>query len=349
MPQANWSRLKSLFREAIELPSEQREQFVNTRCNDETDRSELRRLLASHTDESSFLESPLATQAGSDSSALIGQQIDDFQLIERIGIGGMGVVFEARQSNPERNVALKLLHPGRITEKTLWRFRHEAEILARLQHPGVAQVYSSGVCDLGHGQQPWFAMELIDGEPLHRFVENNTLTIRERLELLLAIADAVQHAHERGVTHRDLKPANIVIATQGSGTARPQPKVLDFGIAHTDRAADETATFRTETGEILGTLNYMSPERFAGRGDEVDHRCDVYALGVIGYELLSGQLPIAASVGNIAEAVRRIEQDEPTQLGKLNTNLGGDVEVIITKALAKDPGRRYQSARENGR
>ena len=346
MPQANWSRMKSLFREAIELPQSQREQFVNTRCDDDTERAELRRLLASHSDESDFLQSPLAARVRPDETALVGQRIDDFKLVKRIGVGGMGVVFEAEQSNPKRRVALKLLHPGRITRKTLWRFRHESEILARLQHPGIAQVHSSGVCDLGHGQQPWFAMELIDGEPLHHFAEESTLLVRERLQLLLGIADAVQHAHERGVTHRDLKPANIVVQPGTGSDGVPQPKILDFGIAQADRSDDETATFQTETGEILGTINYMSPERFKGRADTVDHRCDVYALGVIGYELLSAQLPIDASAGNIAEGIRRIEQDEPTTLGNLNPAFRGDIEVIIARSLEKEPARRYQSARE---
>lgn len=343
MPQADWSRLKLLFREAIELPEPEREAFVNTRCTDETDRFELRRLLASHSDESNFLESPLAAQPGPGPVTLVGRRVDDFELLRRIGIGGMGVVFEAAQSNPKRNVALKLLHPGRITEKTLWRFRHESEILARLQHPGVAQVYSSGVCDLGHGQQPWFAMELVNGDPLHQFAEKPDLSVRERLDLLLCISDAVQHAHERGVTHRDLKPANIVVTGDG---AKALPKILDFGIAHVDNTDDAPATFQTESGEILGTINYMSPERFANQAAVVDHRCDVYALGVIGYELLSGALPIDASVGNIAEGVRRIEQDEPTRLGKLDATLRGDVETIIARALEKEPARRYQSARE---
>jgi serine/threonine protein kinase len=163
------------------------------------------------------------------------------------------------------------------------RFEYESEILAKLQHPGIAHVYASGTFDLGDGAQPWFAMELIDGRPLHVFLKDEPLSTKGKLELVVALCDAVQHAHLRGVVHRDLKPANVLVDRSG------QPKVLDFGVARSIDA-DVQATMHTTAGELVGTLNYMSPEQLDG-GKEIDARCDVYALGVIGYELLGGRLP----------------------------------------------------------
>lgn len=347
--------MKSLFRTVVEISERDRDAFYQDKCDDEAMRRELQELVAMHENESDFLDSPLNEREPTDSTnlsdPLIGRQIENFRISRRIGAGGMGVVFEAEQENPHRRAAIKLLHPGQTSEKMLWRFRHESEILARLQHPGVAHIYASGVTDFGHGSQPWFAMELVDGPPLHHYLSERSLSVDQKLRLLLQIADAVQHAHERGVIHRDLKPANIVISIdrQAGGDSIPLgcPRILDFGVARVvEESGDAKATLRTEFGEVLGTINYMSPERFAGDPSGVDHRCDVYALGVIGYEMLANKLPIDAVSGNISDAIRSIEQVEPQPLGRAVPALRGDLEVIFSKALEKDPERRYQSARE---
>ena len=214
MPTEQWSKVKLLFQEALELPPEQRATFCDAKCDTESMKAELRELLEFHEDDSEFLQSPInVVDSAPEVDPYIGRHVGDFRITKRIGAGGMGVVFEAVQEHPQRRVAIKLLQLGRNSEKMLWRLQHESEILARLQHPGVAHIYSSGMTDLGHGRQPWFAMELVDGLPLHRHAEQNRLSTEQKLMLFLDIADAVQHAHERGVIHRDLKPANIVVAS----------------------------------------------------------------------------------------------------------------------------------------
>ncbi|NNE43581.1 MAG: serine/threonine protein kinase, partial [Gemmatimonadetes bacterium] len=251
----------------------------------------------------------------------------------------MGAVYEARQDQPRRSVALKVIRGGLFSAEQLRRFEIEAEVLGRLQHPGIAQIYEARTAETGSGaRQPFFAMELIRGLPLTRYCDRNSLGVPERLRLLADVCDAVQHAHQRGVIHRDLKPANILVDETG------QPKILDFGVA---RATDEdvrNATVQTDVGQIVGTLPYMSPEQAAGDPAALDTRSDVYALGVIGYELLTGRLPHDLSTRSLPEAVRVIQYDEPASLGGHDGAFRGDVETIFAKALEKDRDRRYASA-----
>jgi len=224
--------------------------------------------------------------------------------------------------------------------KSLERFELEVEILGRLKHQGIAQIYAAGRTDLGRGAQHYLAMELVQGPPITRFARERNLSTAARLELLARVCDAVQHAHLRGVIHRDLKPDNVLVDEDG------QPKVLDFGVARLLDPLARAASERTRAGELVGTLAYMSPEQVAGNGEEVDVRTDVYSLGLIAYELLSGVRTQELSELPLAEAVRAILVKEPRPLGELRRELRGDVEIIVSKALTKDRDRRYGSPAE---
>jgi eukaryotic-like serine/threonine-protein kinase len=261
-----------------------------------------------------------------------------YKILRRIGAGGMGLVFEAEQQRTQRKVALKVVQPGLATSATLRRFRLEAEVLGRLIHPGIAQVYDAGSMATPDGEQPFIAMELVDGIELNTYVKQGNLPLPELLELMIAICDAVQYAHQQGVMHRDLKPANILV------TAAGQPKILDFGIARIKSDDLATISLRTEEGQILGTLPYMSPEQVRGEREAIDTRSDVYALGVILYELLVGQLPHDLSGKAITEAVRLITEATPSSLASIDSRLAGDLDNIVAMAMASEKSRRYATA-----
>ena len=267
------------------------------------------------------------------------ERIGDYRIRDVLGRGGMGVVYEADQDSPARRVALKVLRnfPG---NDALGRFHHEADLLARLQHPGIAQIYELGTATVGGMTVPFIAMELVRGEPVDRYAESEQLDTRARLTLIADIADAVHHAHQKGVIHRDLKPANILVDERG------EPRIFDFGIARTIDPDLELSTMRTEIGQLIGTLAYMSPEQAAGEPGEIDTRADVYSLGVVGYQLLAGRLPHVLESRSVIEGLRAIRDDDPPRLGALDRALRGDIETIIEKALAKEKVRRYASAYE---
>jgi len=249
----------------------------------------------------------------------------------------MGTVYEAEQENPRRLVALKVIRAGITSPELLRRFEHEAQVLGRLQHTGIAQVYEAGTADTGQGPQPYFAMEFVRGQTLELYAQAARLSVNERLELVARICDAVEHAHQKGIVHRDLKPGNIMVTEAG------QPKILDFGIARaTD--ADVQATRQTEIGSILGTLQYMSPEQASADPTQMDTRSDVYALGVILYELLASRLPHILPRQNLPEALRILREDDASLLSSVSREFRGDLETITAKALAKEKERRYQSA-----
>lgn len=270
-----------------------------------------------------------------------GDEPPGFRIIRQIGAGGMGAVYLAEQKHPRRTVALKVIRPDRVTPATRRRFQYEADILGKLQHPGIAKVYAAGEFDLGSGPMPYFAMEYIAGaRTLTQFAREHKLDKRARLELFATVCDAVHHGHQKGIIHRDLKPANILVDETG------WPRIIDFGVARASDREDALATLQTHAGQIVGTLQYMSPEQCSGNVDNIDVRTDVYALGVVLFELLSGELPYDLSVMGLAEALMVVTQTEARSLTTTSAEFRGDLAVIVSKALAKDREERYQSAAE---
>ncbi|MGB0717220.1 MAG: protein kinase domain-containing protein, partial [Phycisphaerae bacterium] len=267
-----------------------------------------------------------------------------YRIVSRIATGGMGAVYKAEQDKPRRIVALKMIHPYRINPSLIERFHREAEILGRLQHPGIAHVHDAGMVELDDGRsskrfhQPYFAMEFIDGVSLTKFCEQENWSILQRLGLLASVCDAVQYAHEKGVIHRDLKPDNILVDEHG------RAKILDFGIAKiTESDTDAGDDNETKDGQILGTLAYMAPEQMSG-AHAVTPRADVYALGAIGFELLAGRQPHDLSGKTTADSLEWLNHHDPPRLGAVDRSLRGDIETIIGKALDRIPERRYESA-----
>jgi eukaryotic-like serine/threonine-protein kinase len=349
-----WRKIEQLYHSALEQEESRRLAFLEAECDgDQSLREEVESLLAHARRTEVFLEAPaLAVAArGLAGSALPEARthpamIGRYRILRLIGEGGMGAVYEAEQEDPRRIVAVKMIKLGLAAPDQLRRFRQESQALARLQHPGIAQIYESNTADTGFGPQPYFAMEFIRGLPLNEYAEAQHLNTRERLALMVKVCESVHHAHQRGLIHRDLKPGNILVDELG------QPKILDFGVARLTQAdapeADAPPTMQTSLGQIVGTLAYMSPEQVLGDPLEVDTRSDVYALGVILYELLCGRLPYEVNQRLLPEAVQTIRNEEPTSLSTINRNYRGDIETIAKKALEKDKSRRYESAADLG-
>ena len=322
MDRARHARAKELFLAARELPARERDAYLDRESQGDAGlRADVASLLAN--DSESFLGAPPFPLASAEPPTVIGS----FRILGLLGEGGMGTVYRAEQEEPRREVALKVVRPGLASPSTLRRFQNEVELLGKLDHPGIARIYQAGTS----GEQPFFAMELVSGQSLMEATK--TLDVRARVELLVQVCDAVQHAHTRGIVHRDLKPENILIDDSGD------PKVLDFGVA---RVVDpELATAFTRTGLLIGTLSYLSPEQAAGTSHVVDPRTDVYSLGVIGYELLARRMPYDLEGTSLIESVRVIRETEPTPLGGVSPSLAGDLQTIFARALEKDAERRY--------
>lgn len=334
------TRIKQIFLEAVEAVGETRSRLIEERCaGDASLRADVERLLLADTDlPTRFLDgSPPALM-----DAPMPGRIGPFRIIRRIGTGGMGAVFEAEQDHPRRRVALKVIRDAMLSDALRRRFDYEVQVLGQLRHPGIAQIYEAGTRDDGSGAVPYFAMEYIEGEPLLDFARTHELCVRQKLSLAAEIADAVHHAHQKGVIHRDLKPANILVEEPSAGA--PRPKVLDFGVARALHADPLSASPHTMPGQLIGTLNYMSPEQITGRAEDTDIRSDVYALGATLYELLAGRPPHHLDAVTLPAASRAICHAEPARLGTVDPRLRGDVETIVAKALEKDRERRYPSA-----
>jgi tetratricopeptide (TPR) repeat protein len=342
-------KVRALFEAARLLAADRRESFLDKQCGgDDELREELRSLLEAHDGAPEFLSSPVLGddfQVGErfpDSPEPIPERIGKYRILSVLGEGGMGTVYEAEQESPQRRVALKVVGAGLCSPRVLQRFRLEAELLARLQHPGIAQIFEAGTFSVEDTEKPYIAMELVEGLVLTEYVEKHHLSFRQRLKLMAEICDAVHHAHQKSVIHRDLKPANILVDATGC------PKILDFGIATATDSDLQVTTAGTELGQVLGTLPYMSPEQVQGKLSDVDTRSDIYALGVICYRLLSGRLPLDLRDIAIAEAARVIAEQDPERLSGYDRTFRGDIETIVAKALEKESKRRYQSASDMG-
>jgi non-specific serine/threonine protein kinase/serine/threonine-protein kinase len=279
------------------------------------------------------------------------QRIGQFHIKNVIASGGMGTVYEAIQEHPRRTVAVKVMKLGIASRSALRRFEFESQLLARLRHPGIAQVFEAGThqvepsCDREGaevaGAVPYFAMEYIpNARPITAFAKDKKLGTRDRLRLSARVCDAVHHGHQKGIIHRDLKPGNILVDFNGD------PKIIDFGVARGTDSDMAVTTLQTDVGQLIGTLQYMSPEQCVADPHDIDTRSDVYALGVVLYELLCDRLPYTVTRFAMHEATRVIREQAPTRLSTVNKTLRGDVENIAHKALEKDRDRRYQSASE---
>jgi len=338
----SWPEVEKLFAELVELAREKQTAFLDESCSGKPElRRELESLLAAHGEAGSFL--------GSFDSAAAAELLDDddsdrktigpYRVLRELGRGGMGVVYLAERADGqfEQQVALKLIKRGMDSDEISRRFLVERQILARLQHPNIARLLDGGVSEAG---QPFFAMEFVNGAALMNYCDERTLSIDERLKMLLKIGRAVQYAHQQLVVHRDLKPSNILVTAEG------QPMLMDFGIAKL-LDTEEAGGGLTRTGMRLVTPEYGSPEQ--ARGDAVTTATDVYALGVILYELLTGQRPYSfpertpEAMLEVISTVPAIRPSEGAADAALQRSLRGDLDTIVLKALRKEPERRYAS------
>ncbi len=385
------SPAEAIFFAALEKATpEERAAYLDAACGDDKNlRQRVERLLAAHPHIGSFLEQPAqgpvgAAEAPTSPPAVkgptgprlsettsyhgpsegVGSVIASrYKLLETLGQGGMGAVFMAQQTAPvKRLVALKLIKLGMDSRQVLTRFDAERQALALMDHPNIAKVLDAGATDSG---RPFFVMELVKGVPITRFCDERQLSPRERLELFIPVCQAIQHAHQKGIIHRDIKPTNVLVALYDD---RPVPKVIDFGVAKAAGSQLTDASLVTGFGAIVGTPEYMSPEQAQLNQLDIDTRSDVYALGVLLYELLTGMTPIDRKrLGQDAlfEILRVIREDEPprpstrlstsealasiaatrrTEPGKLTRLMRGELDWIVMKCLEKDRSRRYETA-----
>jgi eukaryotic-like serine/threonine-protein kinase len=374
---------KEVFLAAAELSPAERAAYLDTACPGDAElRRRVEALLRAHDEPGSFpaeLPEKVAAALGSkpgkanelgETSAptgpdeTIGAQVGPYKLLQRLGEGGMGTVYMAEQAQPVRRmVALKIVRTGMDSRQVVARFEAERQALALMDHPNIARVLDAGTTASG---QPFFAMELVKGIPITRFCDEHHLSPRERLELMIPVCQAIQHAHQKGIIHRDIKPTNVLVA-QHDG--RPVPKVIDFGVAKATSQKLTDRTMFTEFGSVVGTLEYMSPEQAKLNALDVDTRSDIYALGVLLYELLTGTTPLERrrlKESALDEVLRVIREEEPpvpstrlsqskeslptvaaqrqTEPERLAKMVRGELDWIVMKALEKDRSRRYETA-----
>ncbi|CAN5428777.1 hypothetical protein BH10PLA2_BH10PLA2_17130 [soil metagenome] len=367
-----------IFTTAREKPSQpERETYLTTACGNDADlRARVEALLQSDAEAGNFLTKPaklagaigeiasLAAQIHSLVGEAPGTRIGPYKLLELIGEGGMGLVFAAEQEQPVcRRVALKIIKPGMDLRQFVARFEAERQALALMDHANIARVFDAGTTAAG---RPYFVMELVEGLPINEYCDKYQMTVRERLELFIPVCHALQHAHQKGIIHRDIKPSNVLVSVKDGKAA---PLVIDFGVAKAVGRRLTDRTLFTAHGQVLGTLEYMSPEQAELTGLDVDTRSDIYSLGVLLYELLTGTTPLARNADqNTAynEVLRIIREEDPpkpstrlngsgerlakisaqrkTEPAQLTRLLRGELDWIVMKALEKDRNRRYESA-----
>jgi eukaryotic-like serine/threonine-protein kinase len=341
---------------ALAMDPVERAAYVRQACGaDRRLLEEADELLKAHT-------AATATMAVGASGVSFSSQIGPYKLIRPIGEGGMGVVYHAQQTHPlRRDVALKVIKPGMDSREVIARFESERQALAMMDHPHIARVYDAGTTAEG---RPYFAMELVDGVPITRYCDARRLTVEQRIALFVPVCQAIQHAHQKGIIHRDIKPSNL-LATEREG--QPVVKVIDFGLAKALGHQLSDASMMTNVGMVVGTLEYMSPEQATLTRQDVDTRSDVYSLGAVLYELLTGATPLPPTRGEEAgyvDALQRIREEEPahlsarvrasaasaqiavqrgSDLSQLPKLLRGELDWIVMKALDKDRARRYET------
>ncbi len=358
----------SIFHAAVKKPARERQAFLEKACGEDSElRARVERLLSAHSDAGSLLESPAPELGATVHRTIVeqaGSRIGPYKLLQQIGEGGMGVVYMAEQEKPVRRVvALKIIKPGMDSVQVIARFEAERQALSMMDHQHIAKVLDAGTTET---DRPYFAMELVKGVPITEYCDHNKLTPRDRLEMFVPVCQAIQHAHQKGIIHRDIKPSNVLVTLYDG---KPVPKVIDFGIAKATQQKLTERTMFTGIGQILGTLEYMSPEQAEVNQLDVDTRSDVYSLGVVLYELLTGSTPISKDelgLAGLEEMLRTIRETDPpkpstrlsksgsavptisqvrgTEPTKLSKFVRGDLDWIVMKALEKDRTRRYETA-----
>lgn len=354
-----WVEIKRLAADALEQPRSERRAFVESRTAENAALRERVLSLISADEEqgedalsADGLEGPRTVLREMDSTGPLepGDQVGRYRVVRHIGSGGMGAVYEARDDELGRDIALKVIVGAGVglawSTSALRRFAGEAKALARLAHPGIAQIHETGTHRLASGVfAPYLILELVKGGvPITAWTQSRPLDLCGKIDLFARVCEGVAHGHQKGVIHRDLKPANILIDAGG------EPKLIDFGVARTIESDENSRASQitrvTREGQIVGTIQYMSPEQCQGDGQDVDVRSDVYSLGVVLHEILAGELPYDVRTATLAAAASTIRERPPRPLGQVSKDLSGDIERIVLKALDKEPARRYQSASE---